>query len=530
MDTDLTPVDEIEDDEFEETWALRQPFQPESVQNGKPVTIVAEGLSKYFNHKEGLVKAVDEVSFTFTEQQFITIMGPSGSGKSTLLYILGGLDKATGGELLIDGVDVRRLSERQEHLFRQKKLGFVFQSFHLLPQLTALENVMLPMQLAGGQSQQQMRERARTLLLEVGISEDRHNHEPVKLSGGQKQRVAIARALANDPKVILADEPTGNLDVRSSRLIIQLLKKLAEQGKTVIVVTHDRNITWLADMRLEMDDGKLRPMPQYVGRDNPTPQASAKPVLSAEEKSVMIIAERLSKSFKHRGALVKAVEEANFTFTEQQFITITGPSGSGKSTLLYLLGGLDKATKGDLLVDGVDMRRLSGWREDRFRRKKLGFVFQSFHLVPNLTALENVMLPMQLARGKSRAQMRERAGTLLLEVGISEDRHNHKPGELSGGQQQRVAIARSLANDPKVILADEPTGNLDSYSSKLVIQLLKSFAEQGKTVIVVTHDGSIARMADMRIQLADGRVKGTRSPIAPTGSATPAHKKKRKKK
>jgi ABC-type lipoprotein export system ATPase subunit len=244
----------------------------------------------------------------------------------------------------------------------------------------------------------------------------------------------------------------------------------------------------------------------------------------------MIIAERLSKSFKHRGALVKAVEEANFTFTEQQFITITGPSGSGKSTLLYLLGGLDKATKGDLLVDGVNMRRLSGWREDRFRRKKLGFVFQSFHLVPNLTALENVMLPMQLARGKSRAQMRERAGTLLLEVGISEDRHNHKPGELSGGQQQRVAIALALANDPKVILADEPTGNLDSYSSKLVIQLLKSFAEQGKTVIVVTHDGSIARMADMRIQLADGRVKGTRSPIAPTGSATPAHKKKRKKK
>src|SRR5260370_12750079 len=140
MDTNLTPVDEIENDEFEETWEPAQPIQPVSVQDGKPVTIVAEGLSKYFNHKDGLVKAVDEVSFTFTEQQFITIMGPSGSGKSTLLYILGGLDRATGGELLIDGVDVRRLSERQEHQFRQKKWGFVFQSLHLLPQLTALEN------------------------------------------------------------------------------------------------------------------------------------------------------------------------------------------------------------------------------------------------------------------------------------------------------------------------------------------------------------------------------------------------------
>jgi ABC-type lipoprotein export system ATPase subunit len=530
MNTDLTPVDELEDDEFENAWELDQSLQQVASQEGKPVTIVAEGLSKYFNHKEGLVKAVDEVSFTFTEGQFITIMGPSGSGKSTLLYVLGGLDQATGGELLIDGVDVRRLSARQEHQLRQKKLGFIFQSFHLLPHLTALENVMLPMQLAGGSSQQQMRERARTLLLEVGISEDRHQHEPIKLSGGQKQRVAIARALANDPKVILADEPTGNLDTRSSRLIIELLKKLAGQGKTVIVVTHDRNITWLADMRLEMVDGKLRPMPQYVGRSTPTPQEPATPARSEGEKSVMVSAEGLTKYFKHQGALVKAVEDANFTFTEQQFITITGPSGSGKSTLLYLLGGLDKATKGSLRVDGVDMRRLGGWKENRFRRKKLGFVFQAFHLVPNLTALENVMLPMQLARSMPRSQIRERARALLLDVGISEDRHNHKPGELSGGQQQRVAIARSLANDPNVILADEPTGNLDSYSSKLVIQLLKSFAEQGKTVIVVTHDGSIARMADLRVQLADGRVKGTRNVVAQTSHTTRAQPKKRKKK
>ena len=120
---------------------------------------------------------------------------------------------------------------------------------------------MLPMQLAGGQSQNQIDKRARALLVEVGISEDRHNHKPGKLSGGQQQRVAIARALANNPKVILADEPTGNLDSRNSKLIIELLKKLAVQGKTVIVVTHDRSITRIADVRLEMTDGKLQPMP-----------------------------------------------------------------------------------------------------------------------------------------------------------------------------------------------------------------------------------------------------------------------------
>src|ERR1700730_11878836 len=266
MDMNLTPIDERDDEEFEET---PLPFQPVPVQDGKPVTIAAQGLSKYFTHKGEVIKAVDDVSFTFTEGQFVSIIGPSGSGKSTLLYVLGGLEQATGGELLVDGVDVRGLSEQQEHHFRRARLGFVFQSFYLLPTLTALENVMLPVQLAGGQSSAQIRERARALLLEAGINEDWQSHRPGKLSSGQQQRVAIARALANDPRVILADEPTGNLDYGNSKRIVELLKKLSGQGKTVIVVTHDRSIAKVADVRLEMVDGKLRPMPKYVGSTDP---------------------------------------------------------------------------------------------------------------------------------------------------------------------------------------------------------------------------------------------------------------------
>ena len=522
MDIDLTSVDEGEDTDIEET--------PLFVQNGRPVTIVAQNLSKHFTHKDEVIKAVDGVSFTFAEQQFITIMGPSGSGKSTLLYILGGMDQATGGELKIDGVDVRHVSEMQEHQFRRNKLGFVFQSFHLIPNLTALENVMLPMQLAGGQSRAQMRERARTLLLEVGINEDRHNHKPDKLSGGQQQRVAIARALANDPKVILADEPTGNLDTRSGKRIIELLKKLAEQGKTVIVVTHDRDITRLADVRLEMEDGKIRPTPKYVALANSPARRTVRTAKYWEDKPVTVVAEGLSKYFKQRGKTIKAVDEANFTFTEQQFVTITGPSGSGKSTLLYILGGLDKATRGDLQVDGIDVRRLVGRQENSFRRKKLGFVFQSFHLIPNLTALENVMVPMQLAGGQSSAEMRERARVLLFQVGINEDRQSHRPEKLSGGQQQRVAIARALANDPSVILADEPTGNLDAYNSKRIIELLRDLAEQGKTVVVVTHDRSVAKDADVRLEMEDGRVKSTGTIVVPTRSQPLATRKKAKKK
>lgn len=236
----------------------------EKEQKERAITIMAEGLTKHFKHRGELIRAVDNVSFTFTEGQFITIMGPSGSGKSTLLYIMGGLDKATDGELFIDEVDVCHLSSRQEHLFRRKKLGFIFQSFHLIPNLTALENVILPMELTGRQARTKMRERARQLLRQVGINDDRHQHKPGKLSGGQQQRVAIARALANDPKVILADEPTGNLDSRNGKLIIQVLKQLADQGKTVVVVTHDRSIANVANVRMEMEDGQIQLMDNYV--------------------------------------------------------------------------------------------------------------------------------------------------------------------------------------------------------------------------------------------------------------------------
>jgi len=237
------------------------------------VTVIAEGISKSFQAGGQVVQAVQEVSFTFTAGQFVAVLGPSGSGKSTLLYLLGGLDRPSAGELTIDGVDVRRLSATQEHRFRRQKLGFVFQSFHLLPGLTALENVLLPMELKGGAADAAMHERARTLLRLVGIDENRHQHRPGKLSGGQQQRVAIARALANDPKVILADEPTGNLDSQTGRLIVELLKHLADQGRTVIVVTHDPSIAEVADVRLEMQDGRIATM------ENSMPFISSKPFL-----------------------------------------------------------------------------------------------------------------------------------------------------------------------------------------------------------------------------------------------------------
>jgi putative ABC transport system ATP-binding protein len=192
----------------------------------------------------------------------------------------------------------------------------------------------------------------------------------------------------------------------------------------------------------------------------------------------------------------------NLVVPEGQRLAVLGPSGSGKSTLLGLIAGLDSPSSGAVVIDGTDITALSEDRLARLRGEKIGFVFQSFHLIPSLTALENILVPMEIARRRDAAT---RARALLEEVGLAERGH-HYPSQLSGGEQQRVAIARALSNEPKIILADEPTGNLDSSTGRTVIDLLLSINQtRGTTVIVVTHDPDIASMADARLSLRDGR-------------------------
>ncbi|HEU5198591.1 MAG TPA: ABC transporter ATP-binding protein [Ktedonobacterales bacterium] len=245
---------------------------------------------------------------------------------------------------------------------------------------------------------------------------------------------------------------------------------------------------------------------QEVTPAQPTEKAVEKPTEKA-----LIIAEGLSKHFTQGGELIKAVDRVSFKISPRQLVAITGPSGCGKTTLLYLLGSLEKPTSGKLLIDGIDVFALKGRQENDFRSKKVGFVFQSYNLIPNLSAVENVALAMEVSgkyKGKDRT---DRAHDLLDQVGLEERRHEHRPGKLSGGQQQRVAIARALANDPAVILADEPTGNLDSKTGRRIVELLLQLAHQGRTVIVVTHDRSIARLADRRMELEDGRIISIKS-------------------
>jgi putative ABC transport system ATP-binding protein len=220
----------------------------------------------------------------------------------------------------------------------------------------------------------------------------------------------------------------------------------------------------------------------------------------------MLEVKNLVKTFSAASGSVTATNDISFQVPDGEFAAIVGRSGSGKSTLLSLLGALDKPTSGSIVVGEKDLTKLSDRELIRYRGRTIGFVFQSYNLVPSLTALENVMLPMEFA-GVPKGQRIQRAEELLGQVGLEADQMQRKPARLSGGQQQRVAIARALANKPRLILADEPTGNLDSETGKRIFDLLHTLSRtENTTIVVVTHDLEIAGKADAMVKLEDGKL------------------------
>ena len=233
----------------------------------------------------------------------------------------------------------------------------------------------------------------------------------------------------------------------------------------------------------------------------------------------MIELRGVSKTVPSGTGTLTILHPLDLVVARRQVVAITGPSGSGKSTLLGLIAGLDSPSTGHISIDGTDITALDEDSLARLRGRRIGFVFQFFHLLPSLTALENVLVPMEIARVKD---ARPRAVALLAEVGLSERGH-HYPSQLSGGEQQRVAIARALSNDPPLLLADEPTGNLDSTTGAQVIELLLNVNRQrGTTLVLVTHDPELAAVADIAIALRDGRVFNTTMGAARVSLPEPA--------
>jgi putative ABC transport system ATP-binding protein len=214
---------------------------------------------------------------------------------------------------------------------------------------------------------------------------------------------------------------------------------------------------------------------------------------------------QVSKTYKMDSVEVQALNDVDLEINNKEFVAIMGPSGSGKSTLLSLIGCLDRPSSGKILLDGIDISKLNDSELARIRGKKIGFVFQSFNLYPTLTAQGNVELPMVIIEQDKKTR-EKRALELLKNVGL-EERANHLPSQLSGGERQRVAIARALANSPSLLLADEPTGNIDSKAGKELLKIFVDLNKEGKTIVIVTHDKNIASRAKRIVNIRDGRIQ-----------------------
>ena len=534
----------------------------------RELIVRCDGLFKIYKFGELEVVALQGLDLELAQGEIMALVGPSGVGKSTLLNVVGGLDTPSAGEVRVAGWDLRWMKDRERVEYKRRIVGFVWQqpARNLLPYLTARENIELPMQHNSVKTAAR-KTRALELLDVVGLA-NRADHRPDRLSGGEQQRVALAIALANNPPLLLGDELTGQVDSESALRVLDALRAINEAyGTAVIIVTHDPLLASRVDRVVTMREGRssteirrqreqedrewvildrvgrlqlprgyvntlemrervrlhLEPdhvsvWPLQAGAQSPVHEAQelAEPAPSPEQvtplvagsmRGVTVSVDSLTRTFDLAGEKVHALRHVSLQIPTATLTAIKGPSGSGKTTFLNLLAGLDQPTAGMVFFGGKLLADMSPEERIELRRRQIGYVFQTFGLLPFLTVEENVQIPLRLLR-TSRQERRALVSEALHRVGLT-DRAEHRTYELSGGEQQRVAIARALVKQPTLLLADEPTGQLDSLTGASIIALLKGIATQtGVTVVVASHDPNVHEAADWLFELKDGRLVG----------------------
>jgi putative ABC transport system ATP-binding protein len=447
-----------------------------------------------------------------TASSLLAVVGPSGSGKSSLLRLIAGLDRPTSGTLVVEGTSVHDASARTLRRFRRATVGYLFQrpSDNFLPHLTVGEHLRL----ARGLTHRPPRIDQEELLSTLGI-EERVDHLPSELSGGEQQRAAIAEVLMGGATIVVADEPTAELDSTSASHVMDTMVELARAGVTFVVATHDRSVMRRADAALELDHG-IRRSPTSAPADpadrssaaafRPAPDAAepdradrwrppATTTAPEPELRYILDANGLSKAYRRGEEVVHALDDVSLTLRAGELVGLVGRSGSGKTTLLNVIAGWEHADAGTIERSGSESA-VPGW-------DVLAVVPQKLGLFDELSVRENLEYPARL-HGRLE-ELRGRVDELMDDLGIAHLAARY-PKETSLGEQQRTAVARALVLAPTLVLADEPTGHQDAASERHVLEAFGRAAAEGGSCLIATHNASLAPRLDRVLEMADGRL------------------------
>lgn len=458
----------------------------------RPV-VACQALVKTYATASEQVQALRGVDLSFRRGALAAVVGASGSGKSSLLRLLAGLDLPTSGKVLVNGLNLAAMSPRRLRAVRSSTVGFVFQrpSDNFVPYLTVDEHLRL----AARATKRADGPGADELLDALGIAH-RRDHLPEELSGGEQQRAAFAQVLTAGPAIVVADEPTAELDSRSAEDLLAVIRGLSEHGVAFVIATHDAGVTRMADEVVELDHGRVK-------RDSLGSQQGI--MIGASELGPIVAGEAVAevagvtKTYRRGPEEVHALDEVSLRLEPGRLVGLMGRSGSGKTTLLNVLAGWERADAGALVWLGDSN---AGLAERRWH--EIAVLPQKFGLIEELTVRENIEYPARLHGSLESA--RERVDGLLGALGL-EELARRAPSETSVGQQQRTALARALVLRPRLLLADEPSGHQDAMWARGVFGCLRQAATDGTACLVATHNEEVSGYFDEVVRMANGRVE-----------------------